>query len=165
MERPDRCPVGDDTERLAALAHRVPALDCGRCVRRYGTRLASLATTGQKQERTVFSSLFDGRSVQNVTHNPVKVAFVDQNYTGDNPKDDAKEACIEMNFVKLPEAKKGFVLLPRRWVGERSFAWTARFRRLARDFERTPETFRNLHFLAFAILMLHTFVKSMAHIL
>jgi len=36
---------------------------------------------------------------------------------------------------------------------------------LARDFERTPETFRSLHFLAFAILMLQNFVKSIAHIL
>jgi hypothetical protein len=38
-------------------------------------------------------------------------------------------------------------------------------RRLARDFERTPETFRSLHFLAFAILMLHNFFKSITHIL
>ena len=67
--------------------------------------------------------------------------------------------------VKLPEAKKGCILLPKRWVVERSFAWTSRFRRLARDFKRTPETFRCLHFLAFAILMLHNFVKTIAHIL
>jgi transposase len=50
-------------------------------------------------------------------------------------------------------------------VVERSFAWTTRFRRLARDFERLPETFRSLHFLAFAILMLQTFVKTIAHVL
>jgi hypothetical protein len=76
-----------------------------------------------------------------------------------------KEAGIELIVVKMPEAKKGFVLLPRRWVVERRFAWTARFRRLARDFERLPETFRSLHFLAFAILMLQTFVKTIAHVL
>lgn len=72
---------------------------------------------------------------------------------------------IELIVVKLPEAKKGFVLLPRRWVVERSFAWTSRFRRLARDFERLPETFRSLHFLAFATLMLQAFVKTIAHVL
>lgn len=55
-------------------------------------------------------------------------------------------------MVKLPEAKKGFVFLPKRWVVEGSFAWTARFRRLARDFERTLEVLRELHFIAFAIL-------------
>ena len=37
---------------------------------------------------------------------------------------------IELSVVKLPEAKKGFVLLPRRWVVERSFAWASRFGRL-----------------------------------
>ena len=57
-------------------------------------------------------------------------------------------------MVKLPEAKKGFVLLPRRWVVERSFAWTARFRRLVEDYERLPETLVGLHFLVFACLML-----------
>ena len=92
----------------------------------------------------------------------VEVAFVDQGYTGDDLKQDAKEAGIELIVVKLPEAKKGFVLLPRRWVVECSFAWTARFRRLASDFERAPETFRSFHFLASAILMLQTFVRSIA---
>lgn len=80
-------------------------------------------------------------------------------------KHEAKEAGIELIVVKLPEAQKGFVLLPRHWVVERSFAWTARFRRLARDFKRLPETFRSLHFMAFAILMLQTFVKTIAHVL
>jgi transposase len=102
---------------------------------------------------------------QEVTHGSVEVAFVDQGYTGDDPKNDAKEAGIEWIVVKLPEAKKGFVLLPRRWVVERSFAWTSRFRRLAHDFERLPETFRTLHFLAFAILMLQAFVKTIALVL
>ena len=104
-------------------------------------------------------------AVQAATQDSVEVAFVDQGYTGDDPKTDAQQAGIELIVVKLPEAKKGFVLLPRRWVVERSFAWTARFRRLARDFERTPEPFRSLDFLAFAILMLHHFVKSMAYLL
>jgi transposase len=67
--------------------------------------------------------------------------------------------------VKPPEAKKGFVLLPRRWVVERSFAWTARFRRLARDFERTLEVLLGLHFVAFAILMLPNFFKTIAYFL
>ena len=104
-------------------------------------------------------------AVQEATQHSVEIAYVDQGYTGDEPKQDAKEAGMELMVVKLPEAKKGFVLLPRRWVVERSFAWTTRFRRLARDFERLPETFRSLHFLAFAILMLQTFVKTIAHVL
>ena len=53
------------------------------------------------------------------------------------------------------EARRGFVLLPRRWVVERSFAWASRFRRLVKDYERLPETVAGLHFVAFACLMLH----------
>lgn len=62
---------------------------------------------------------------------------------------------VQLEVVKLPHAKKGFVLLPRRWVVERSFAWAARFRHLARDYERLPTTLAGLHFLAFAILLFH----------
>jgi transposase len=53
------------------------------------------------------------------------------------------------------------VLLPRRWVVERSFAWATRFRRLVRDYERLPETVRGLHFVAFACLMLNKAVAAM----
>ena len=56
-------------------------------------------------------------------------------------------------MVKHPLAKRGFVLLPRRWVVERSFAWGARFRRLARDYERLETTLKGLHYIAFATLM------------
>jgi transposase len=55
----------------------------------------------------------------------------------------------------IPAAKKGFVLLPRRWVVERSFGWAARFRRLAKDDERFSETLVGLHYVAFSLLMLH----------
>lgn len=71
---------------------------------------------------------------------------------------DAAQHGIHLEVVKLPEAKHGFVLLPRRSVIERSFAWMARFRRLAREYERLPETLLGLHYLAFAILMLTRFV-------
>jgi len=68
--------------------------------------------------------------------------------------EDAADQGIELEVVRLPGAKKGFVLLPRRWVVERSFAWVARFRRLARDYERLSETLAGLHFVAFSMLML-----------
>ncbi len=69
---------------------------------------------------------------------------------------------IQLIVVKLPDAKHGFVLLPRRWVIERRKAWMARFRRLARDYERLPDTLKGSHFLAFAILMLAKFVHFVA---
>lgn len=71
--------------------------------------------------------------VQEVTAGSVKVAFVDQGYTGSEPAAQAAQHGVQLLVVKLEEAKRGFVLLPRRWVVERSFAWASRFRRLARD--------------------------------
>lgn len=96
--------------------------------------------------------------MQAVTGERVEVAFVDQGYTGERAAQDAAAHGIKLEVVKLPEAKKGFVLLPRRWVVERSFAWAARCRRLTRDYERLPETLAGLHLLAFAILLLKRFV-------
>jgi transposase len=128
-----------------------------------GFLLAAHVTPANEQERAQVKKLAE--DVQDVTQNSVEVAFVDEGYTGPQAEQDAKAAGIDLIVVKLPEAKKGFVLLPRRWVVERSFAWTTRFRRLARDFERAPETLRGLHFLAFAILMLQTFAKTIAQVL
>ena len=100
------------------------------------------------------------QQVQEATNDAVEVAFVDQGYTGDEAALEATKHGIQLIVIKLLEAKKGFVLLPKRWVVERSFAWMARFRRLARDYERLPETLAGLHFLAFALLLLRRLVES-----
>lgn len=118
-----------------------------------GHLLALRVTPANAQERAQVAELAD--AVQEATGNTVEVAFVDQGYTGDDPQEEAEARGIELVVVSLPEAKRGFVLLPRRWVVERSFAWATRFRRLAKDYERLPETVAGLHFLAFACLMLH----------
>ena len=77
------------------------------------------------------------KQVQKVTGDSVELIYVDQGYTGEKPAEDAKKHGIKLEVVKLPQAKRGFVLLPRRWVVERSFAWMARFRRLAKDVRAT----------------------------
>ena len=97
-----------------------------------GLLLALHLTPADEQERAQVGKLAE--AVQAVTNESVKVCFADQGYTGDFPAQAAKEAGIELIAVKLPEAKNGFTLLSERWVVERSFACTARFRRLARDF-------------------------------
>jgi transposase len=124
-----------------------------------GPLLALHGTAANEQERAQGGQLT--AQVQAVTGDTVEVAFVDQGYTGDHPAPAAAAHGIPLEGVKLPEAKPGFVRLPRRWVVERSFAWAARVRRLARDDERLPETLRGLHFLVFAILMLTRFVVLM----
>ena len=100
-----------------------------------------------------------GRKGQQVTGRTVELAYVDQGYTGPNAADAAKQHGIRLEVVKHPMAKRVFVLLPRRWVVERSFAWAARFRRLARDYERLPQTLKGIHFIAFAILMTSRLIK------
>ena len=94
------------------------------------------------------------QAVQDTTGDSVDIAFVDAGYNGPNAAAAAQAHGIELVVVKLPEAKKGFVLLPRRWVIERSFGWTTRFRRLVRDYERYASTLAGLHFVAFVCLML-----------
>ena len=128
-----------------------------------GHLLALYVTPANEQDRAQVEEL--AHQVQEATDQSVEVAFVDQGYTGDEPTQAAQAEGIRLEVIKLPEAKKGFVLLPRRWVVERSFAWATRFRRLARDYERLPETLAGLTYLAFAILMLKNFVQLMAHVL
>lgn len=77
-------------------------------------------------------------------------------YIGDEPARAVQERGIRPEVIKQPGAKRGFVLLPRRWGVQRSFAWLSRFRRLAR--ERLPGTLAGLHFVAFACFMLHQLV-------
>jgi transposase len=117
-----------------------------------GLLLAVRITPANEQERAQVAEL--ARHVRHVTGQTVKLAFADQGYTGNTAAQAAREEGIELQVIKLPEAKKGFVLLPRRWVVERSFGWLNRFRRLASDYERLPETLTGLHFVVFAMLML-----------
>ena len=125
-----------------------------------GQLLAVTVTPANEQERAQVAELAE--QVQAATGDSVEIAFVDQGYTGADAADAAEQHGIRLEVVKLPSAKRGFVLLPRRWVVERSFAWMARFRRLARDYERLDETLAGLHFVAFAILMAHRFVTFMS---
>ena len=117
-----------------------------------GHVLSLFVTPANEQDRAQVGQL--AADIQRATGESVELAFVDQGYTGDQPAEDAAAHGIQLEVVKRPEGKKGFVLLPRRWVVERSFAWAARFRRLSRDYERLPETVAGLHFLAFGMIML-----------
>ncbi len=117
-----------------------------------GYLLALAVTPADEQERDQVAEL--AQQVQDVTGEHVEIAFVDAGYTGDEPEAAAKQEGIRLVVVKLPEAKKGFVLLPRRWVVERSFGWVSRFRRLVKDYERLAGTLVGLHFVVFSMLML-----------
>jgi transposase len=124
-----------------------------------GQLLAIVVTPANEQDRAQVGEL--AKQIQAVTDDAVEIAFVDQGYTGDQPKADAQAHGIRLEVVKLPTAKRGFVLLPRRWVVERSFGWLVRFRRLVRDYERLSETLVGLHFVAFAMLLARRFITFM----
>jgi transposase len=119
-----------------------------------GHLLALKVTPANEQERAQVGDLI--KEVQEATGERVEVAFADQGYTGEEPAAQASTQGVRLVVVKLAEARKGFVLLPKRWVVERSFAWAARFRRLARDYERLPSSVVGLHWLAFLTLMLNS---------
>ena len=95
------------------------------------------------------------REIQQATGENVELAYVDEGYTGERAAAKAQEHGILLEVVKREDAKRGFVLLPRRWLVERDFAWASRFRRLVKDYERLPETVAGLHFVAFVCLMLN----------
>jgi transposase len=117
-----------------------------------GHLLALHVTPADVQDRERVAALAE--AVQEATGDSVELAYVDPGYTGPDAEIAAADEGIDLAVVKLPEAKRGFVLLPRRWVVERSFGWAARFRRLAKDYERLTETLEGMHYVAFSLLML-----------
>jgi transposase len=125
-----------------------------------GHLLTLHVTPADEQDRSQVKTI--AKQVQKVTGDSVELIYVDQGYTGEKPAEDAKKHGIQLEVVKLPRAKRGFVLLPRRWVVERSFAWMARFRRLAKDYERLSATVAGMHFVAFACLMLNMILSESA---
>ena len=116
-----------------------------------GDLLAIHVTPATEQDRDQVEAL--ATAVQDATGETVTLAYVDQGYTGDRPREAAANQGIDLAVVKLPAAKRGFVLLPRRWVVERDFGWLSRFRRLARDQERLAEVLKGFHLIAFIMLM------------
>ena len=126
-----------------------------------GYLLALRVTTGKEQERDQVADL--AAAVQEATGQMVTLAYADQGYTGNQPVADAGAHGITLEVVKPDRTKtskskskkKGFVLLPRRWVVDRSFGWMGRFRRLARDYERLSVTLAGWHWVAFGLLLLH----------
>jgi transposase len=124
-----------------------------------GHLLALKVTPANEQERDQVGEILD--ELQSSTGQCVRVMYADQGYTGEAAANAASQRGVELVVVKLPEAKRGFVLLPKRWVVERSFAWATRFRRLAKDYERLSSSVVGLHWLAFITLMLNSiFHKS-----
>lgn len=117
-----------------------------------GHLLALHVTPATADDRAEVGRL--AKAVQAATGESVVLAYVDQDYTGEKPAAAAREHGIELEVVKLAEAKRGFVLLPRRRVAERTFAWATRFRRLVRDYERLLQILADLHVVVLVCIIL-----------
>jgi transposase len=124
-----------------------------------GPRRAWHGTAADAQDRAQAQEW--AAQVQDVTSAAVAVACADQGDTGDQPAHEAAAQGLQLTVGTRPAAEQGVVLLPRRGVMERRFGWAARFRRLAGDDERLPETLAGVHLLVFAILLRKRFVELM----
>ncbi len=125
-----------------------------------GQLLALKVTAANEQERAQVAAL--AAQVQEVTGGTVEIGYVDQGYTGPDAAQQAQDHGIQLEVVKHTEAKRGFVLLPRRWVVERTFGWLGRFRRLTRDYERLTSVLAGWHWLAFLTLAIKHVVEQSA---
>jgi transposase len=125
-----------------------------------GTPLALTVSPADEQDRAQVEKL--SRKIQIATENSVEKAYVDQAYTGEAPAEAAQKHGIELEVVKVDGVKGGFVLLPRRWVVERTNAWAARFRRLTRDYERLDKVLAGAHFVAYGMLLVHRLLPHLA---
>ena len=116
-----------------------------------GNVISIIATAADEQDR---DQVFDiCQKIQEETGGNIDVMIGDQGYTGEQVEIDAALNDIEFVIIKRSDSAKGFVLLPRRWVIERSFGWFSRFRRLGRDLERLSSTLVGFHYLASAVLL------------
>src|SRR5215207_8849519 len=126
-----------------------------------GNLLALHVSPANEQDRGRVEELAE--AIQEATGESVELAYVDQGYTGEKAAEEAEAHGMRLEIVRHEEAKRGFVLLPRRWVVERDFAWASRFRRLAKDYERLPATLAGLHFVVFACLFLQQAIAISHH--
>ena len=123
-----------------------------------GHLLALRVTPATEQDRAQVGALAE--AVQEASGDVVELAYVDRGCSGEEAASKAEARGIRLEVVKHPGARRGLVLLPRRWMVERSFAWAARFRRLARDYERPPQTATGLHLVASACLLAHRAITA-----
>ena len=150
-KRPERVATATSAKKAARSTSRLDTL---------GHLPALTVTPANAQERAPVGEL--AKEGQEATQRSVERAGVDQGYTGRKAAEAAASHGIELAVVKLAEARRGSALLPRRWVVERPFAWLARFRRLARDYERLATTLAGLHGLAFSCLICRNLFKTLA---
>jgi putative transposase len=117
-----------------------------------GLLLVSWITTADVQDRDAAAQAVLPLAAEQ--YPTLKKIWVDGGYTGEQVRTAAKESGIEVEVVKRSDQAKGFVVQPKRWIGERTFGWLNRPRRLSKDYEREEESSEAFIHLGMVHLML-----------
>ena len=125
-----------------------------------GLMTALVVTPADVQDRDVIASL---TKAARQLYPTIEKVVADGGYQGAATAADVlAEAGIPLEIVKRSDTVKGFVVLPKRWIVERTFGWLGRCRRLAKDFENLTRTHMAFIVLAMIRLMLRRIARLVA---
>jgi putative transposase len=119
-----------------------------------GLILKVVVTAGNVQDREGAKSLLEEIGAEKNVIQRLKLIWADGGYRGELLTWVEETLGLKLEIVEKPKDQSGFQLLPKRWIVERTFAWLVRQRRLARDYERLPETSESFIYAAMVRLML-----------
>lgn len=117
-------------------------------------------TAGNVQDRDGAKHLLKEVAEQKEVVRRLKLIWADGSYRGALIDWVAELFGWRLEVVEKPKDQDGFQTLPKRWLIERTFAWLVRQRRLARDYERLPETSESFIYAAMVRLMLRTLART-----
>jgi transposase len=115
-----------------------------------GLLLAVMVTSADTGDRTAARVLLEGVAD---AHHRLELVWADGGYTGSVVEHCLVTFALVLAIVKRSDNVKGFVVLPKRWIVERLFAWLMRSRRLARDFERRTTSAETMIYWSMTLLM------------
>lgn len=118
-----------------------------------GLLLAVLVTGANVQDRDGAKALLSDFYAAFLQSFRLKRIWADAGYQGEFISWTQVAFAWVLEIVRRDEQQKGFAVLPKRWLVERTFSWLIRNRRLARDFERLPETSEAFIYIAMIRLM------------
>ena len=125
-----------------------------------GLVLKVVVTAGNVQDRDGAKLLLEELAVQEQVTQRLKLIWADGGYRGSLIVWIENLFGWKLEVVEKPQAPNGFQALPKRWLIERTFAWLVRQRRLARDYERLPQTSESFIYAAMIRLMVRRLAKT-----
>jgi len=125
-----------------------------------GLILKVIVTAVNVQDRDGAQRLLEGLVEQEAVIQRLKLVWADGSYRGDLIAWIEDSFGWKLEIVEKPKEQSGFQILPKRWIVERTFAWLVRQRRLARDYERLPQSSESFIYIAMIRLMVRRLAKT-----